>query len=1053
LAGKCVMADGKRKVLANRILWALGLLLVVSQVTKAEQLPIKTYTTADGLAHNVVNRVVRDSRGFLWFCTREGLSRFDGYSFTNCGVEQGLPSAIVNDLLETREGVYWVATAGGLCRFNPLGKPEASTNNAGERNAPDPMFTVYFPGEDQRSRQVLSLFQDRAGVIWCGTGNGLYRREAAASEVKFISIDLGMPDHFESRFIDCLLEDRGGALWVGSRGGLYRRWPDARIEAYTNRDGLPDTYIRSLLEDREGHIWVGTAFGSLCRLVPDPAPGRSVVARAYSDKDGLPTRWINQLFQASDGSLWAGSNAGLIQFIPTPDGNDFRFRAYSRAHGFSYQEIASLAEDRNGNLWVAIGGGGAAKIVRSGFTTFGKADGFFWASTILETRAGELLVVGAPSVNGWSLNRFDGEKFNAIRPRLLETIVSWGWNQTVLEDHAGEWWVACATGAYRFPKVSKLEQLAHTPPKAIYTTRDGLAADMILRLFEDSHGDVWIGSAGHVTRSNGLSRWERSTNVFHHYSEKDNLPRFDRFYVSSFAEDRAGNLWIGFSGDSGLGRYRNGGFTLFTSSDGVPAGQIRNLLVDRAGRLWVATSRGGLSRIDDPAAEYPKLFTYTTANGLSSNEVTGMGEDQWGRIYIGTGRGIDRLDPATDRIKHYTTADGLSLCQMEGALRDHRGALWFSSFITGLVRFVPEPDSAPVPPPILITGLRIAGDSQPISALGEVEIAPIELGPYKNQLQIDFVALGFSPGEGLLYQYTLEGADQDWSPLTEHRTVNFANLAPGRYRFVVRAVNAEGVLSEAPASFSFKILSPIWQRWWFIAIVAGLTGLLAFSLYRYRVARLLELERVRTRIAADLHDDIGSNLSQIAIWSDVAQRDAVHEGGVPRAHADGAPEPLERIAATARETASAMSDIVWAINPRRDYLSDLISRMRRFAGEAFDALDLVWQLDAPQTELSLHAESRREVFLIFKECVNNIIRHAQCTRVEASLTIEGNGLRLCIRDDGCGFNPHSQSEGHGLDSMRARARSLGGALEIESAPGRGTMVEFTMPLNQSRWPR
>ena len=181
MAGKKIVAVAKRSV------WAFGLLLIVSQISKGERLPIKSYTSADGLAHNVVQRIVRDSRGFLWFCTREGLSRFDGYSFTNYGIEQGLPSAIVNDLLETREGVYWVATSGGLCRFNPLGNPQANISNALQSDAANPIFTVYFPGEDARSRLVLSLFQDRAGGIFCGTGNGLYRLEGAARELNRIT--------------------------------------------------------------------------------------------------------------------------------------------------------------------------------------------------------------------------------------------------------------------------------------------------------------------------------------------------------------------------------------------------------------------------------------------------------------------------------------------------------------------------------------------------------------------------------------------------------------------------------------------------------------------------------------------------------------------------------------------------------------------------------------------------------------------------------------------------------------------------------------------------
>lgn len=1032
-----------------RTVSAIAVLLAQSSLLQAEQLPIKTYTTADGLAHNTVNRVVRDSRGFLWFCTNEGLTRFDGYSFTNYGIEQGLPSALVYSLLETHEGEYWAATAGGLCRFNPLGRPRASLNKPNEKpNLPDAMFTAYFPGDDARSKHVLSLLQDRAGNIWCGTRSGLYRVDFAAGDAKFTFIDLGIADSFEARYIESLLEDRQGALWAGSRGGLHRRWSDGRVESYTTRDGLPHNAILSLLEDRAGRIWVATGYGWLCRLVPDPAPGRSIVARAYTDKDGLPTRWITQLFQATDGSLWAGSDAGLIRFMPTADGRDFRFRAYTQAEGLRYRFVASLAEDRNKNLWLAVSEAGVAKIGRSGFTTYGKADGVFWSSSMFETKAGDLIVLGGPEkVEEGSINQFDGERFIPIRPRFYESAqpvgYGWGWNQMVLEDHMGEWWIATFGGVFRFPKVSNPQRLAHTRPKAIYTMRDGLANDRILRLFEDSRGDIWISSVGHGERPNGLSRWERSTNTFHHYGEKDNLPRFDIFYVASFAEDRAGNLWIGLSGDGGLVRYRDERFTTFTANDGVPTGQIRNLLVDAAGRLWAASYRSGLIRTDDPSAERPRFDTYTTADGLSSNEIAVVSEDQWGRIYIGTGRGIDRLDLATGRIKHYTAADGLPLGVMHGALRDRKSTLWFS-FQAGLARLVPEPDPSPVPPPILITGLRIAGETHPISALGEAEIAPLELSPDRNQLQIDFVALGFSPGEGLRYQYKLEGPSEDWSQLADQRTVNFANLAPGRYRFLVRAVNADGVSSEKPAAFPFTILPPVWQRWWFIAVVAALAGFVAYALYRYRVARFLEIERVRTRIASDLHDDIGANLTKIAILSEVAQR---------QLDVDGRGDNLfSSVARISRESLDSMGDIVWAINPRRDTLHELLRRMRGFATDIFTSRNIEFTFHAPDhsLELKLGPDLRRDVFLIFKEAVNNVVRHSGCSQAEIELKIVGTSLVLRVSDDGKGFEAAQSSEGNGLVSIRRRAESIHGKLVVRSNTGEGTSVILRAPISHHR---
>jgi len=1038
------------RVIIIRIAQAVALVLVLSSPGNSERLSIKSYSTSDGLAHNNVNRIVRDSRGFLWFCTREGLSRFDGYSFTNYGIDQGLSSASVNGLLETSDGQYWVATASGLCRFNPkrrsLSVVQPRTQIAANSPHPDdPVFRAYFPDENPTSKHILSLLEDHAGVIWCGTRNGLYRVEAAGDEVRFLSIELGIPDYLESRWIECLLEDRAGNLWVGARSGLYRRCADGRVETYTTRDGLPDNAIHTLLEDREGRIWAGTMAGGACRLVPDPAPGRNVVARVYSDKDGLP-KWIYQLFQASDGSLWAGSNSGLIQFIPTGDRNDFRFRRYAQPHGFSYHEITSLAEDSNSNLWVGMDQGGAAKIARSGFTTFGVADGFFYGATsILESRAGSLFVIGAPDEGERIINRFDGERFIRITPQFPKPVrgFSWGWNQILLEDHLGDWWMATQRGVCRFPKLTYPHQLAHTPAKAVYTTHEGLAADVILRLFEDSRGDVWISSVGEGKRPNGLSRWERSTGTFYHYTERDILSRLDIYYVSSFAEDRAGGVWIGLSGEGGLVRYRDGRFKLFTTSDGVPSGQIRNLFVDSGGHLWVPTYRGGLTRIDDPTAASPQFVTYTTADGLSSNEVITATEDRWGRIYIGTGRGIDRLD-LTGRVKHYTTADGLPIGEIQAAASDRSGALWFS-FGSSLVRLVPEPDPPAVSPPILITGLVVAGDPHRVSALGETEVAPLELEPNRNQLQIEFVGLGFGAGEGLRYQYRLEGANNVWSHPDEHRTVNFANLAPGRYRFLVRAINADGAMSDPPASFSFTILSPFWQRWWFVAIVAALVGLTGYALYNYRVSRLLEIERVRTRIATDLHDDIGSSLSQIAIMSEVVQQQVDAEN-------QRVSHPLAVIAGTSRELVDSMADIVWAINPQRDHLIDLTQRMRQFTADLLTAKNIEFRFAAPgpESDVPVETDIRREVFLIFKEALNNAVRHSKCTSIEIAFEVSNNRLTLNVTDDGGGFDPLRARVGHGLASIKRRAQSFDGTLDIVSAPERGTTITLQAPLRRRR---
>jgi signal transduction histidine kinase len=413
-------------------------------------------------------------------------------------------------------------------------------------------------------------------------------------------------------------------------------------------------------------------------------------------------------------------------------------------------------------------------------------------------------------------------------------------------------------------------------------------------------------------------------------------------------------------------------------------------------------------------------------------------------LYVGTARGLDRFDPATGRVKPFTAADGLISGEVLVSFRDRKGDLWFGGK-GGLSRLRPQPEPPQSPPPVLITGLRIGGETHQISALGETEIASIELGPDKNQVQIDFVALGFSAGEGLRYQYKLEGASQEWSQLAEQRTVNFASLAPGSYRFLVRAADADGAISEPPASFSFRILPAVWQRWWFATIVATLIGFIGYALYRYRVRRLLELERVRTRIASDLHDDIGANLTKIGILSEVVRQQS---NGL-----DGrVAELLASIARISRESVASMSDIVWAINPKRDTLRDLTRRMREFAGEIFANRDIEFELSTPSSDtyLKLGADLRRTVFLIFKEAVNNIVRHSDCARADIELRVEGSLLVLTFSDDGKGFDASRRTAGNGLASMRGRAAAMGGGVEIESRKPAGTLVTVRLPIRQSR---
>ena len=256
---------------------------------------------------------------------------------------------------------------------------------------------------------------------------------------------------------------------------------------------------------------------------------------------------------------------------------------------------------------------------------------------------------------------------------------------------------------------------------------------------------------------------------------------------------------------------------------------------------------------------------------------------------------------------------------------------------------------AAVAPAVFIGSLTVAGVPQAVSEVGEVEPASLTMSPDHNQIEIGFFGFSFETGAPLRYQYRLEGAQADWSAPTDLRSVNYARLSPGSYRFLVRAVRADGALSATPASVSLTVLPPFYARWWFIALVAATVGAAGLALYRARVAQLLRVERVRARIATDLHDDIGASLSQIAILAEVARERLSHPPPGPAPAESAAAEPLARIAETSRGLVDSMSDIVWAINPEVDSLSDLVHRMRRFVEDTLGAGDVEVVFRAPES--------------------------------------------------------------------------------------------------------
>ena len=1020
--------------MANLVTGLLLLAWLLPGPGARERLPIEVFSTADGLGSNVVHRIVRDSRGFLWFCTREGLSRFDGYEFVTFGVERGLPSPVVNDFLETRSGELWLGTRAGLVRFDPRGDPAASAGGPTERG---PMFRLIPEGEGGPTGAVHALLEDRAGVLWVGSAKGLWRLESApGAGSRLVAVEIGLPADARGRIVRELLEDPSGGLWVGASGGLYRLGPGAAAAAHPVA-GVAGA-VDALLLDRRGELWIGTREGVLFRAWPDPASGRLAGLQRFSGAEGFPEGWVLDLLEASDGSLWAATVAGLVRIVSSNGSGDLHFRLYDVAQGLPHSEVLDIAEARDGRLWIGMAHGGAARIDIGGFEIFLATDfGKWWTQTLVTTQDGAVLTAAARDDSS-SLFGYDGERLEEIT--VLQELPSWGWNQTVLVDSAGDWWVGTWHGVFRYTGIRTASDLSRASPAAVYTRADGLAADVVLRLFEDSRGDVWIGTG---QGDNGLSRWRRATGSLEHFAESEGLPPLETHFVSAFAEDRSGAVWIGFSGDGGLVRWRDGRFSRYTSDAGLPPGAVWNLLVDSLGRLWAASYQGGLVRCDDPGAEVPTFRSYTTADGLSSNTVTALVEDAGGILYLATGRGIDRLDPTTGQVVSITRRAGFPTGDAEAAAADRSGALWFK-FGTGVARFRPRIRVPLAPPPTFITGVRIGGDSVSVSALGQAAMESGLLPAGGGQVEIDYVAPGGDPGGLLRYEVRLEGAEDRWGQPTESRSIRYARLSPGSYRFHVRAVDGEGVFGE-PASFSFSIPAPLWRRSWFVALVALAVAAAAVTIYRYRVRRILEVANLRTRIATDLHDDIGANLSRIAVTSEVARR-------VGHEDAAAADRRLASIAELARESTTSLAEIVWAVHPERDRLEDLAGKMREYAEDLVQARDIDLRIEGPgpMDDHRLDLDVPRDLFLIFKEAVRNAVRHSGCSRISVELRADRAGLVLEVHDDGRGFDPDAVREGTGLVSMRRRAERIGARLSVESRREGGTTVRLVRQAGGTR---
>jgi ligand-binding sensor domain-containing protein/signal transduction histidine kinase len=984
-----------------------------------------TWTTENGLPQNSVHAIHQTRDGYLWLATFGGLVRFDGVSFTlfDGGGPNGPRSSRAHTLYEDRRGALWIGTEhGGVARYA------------------DGLFTSFTTRDGLPIDGVSYIQGDRQGRLWLATSEGLVRYQNGRFRT-FTTRD-GLPFNAISRII----EDRDGAIWFGTRGGLIRYRDDA-FTAITTADGLPDTWVRTIRESTDGTLWVGTGFGGLARV----RDGR--VVAAYSMSDGLPSNKVNCLTIDRAGTLWVGTDKGLARFdgdslsrtanVPSaPDAP--LFTTYTRRDGLSDDNINTIFEDREGNLWIGTNTGGLNRLKPRKLIAFSREQGLPGDGVVpvTEDREGALWI----GMTCGGLVRYRDGTFTSygIKEGLRNDCV---WS--LLADRQGNVWFGTWGGG-----LTRFRDGTFTNWRK---ENSGLAGDAVLALYEDRAGVLWVGTGS------GLHRFENG--MFTVYRVRDGLVADDVRFIT---EDRAGALWIGTTG--GVSRFTDGAFTSYTTAQGLAHNYVRAIHQTADGTMWFGTYGGGLDRFRDG-----RFTHYTARDGLFGNVVSRILEDDRGNFWMTGNKGIFRvarqdLEDFADRKRSaitsvpYGVADGMVNSECNGGgqpagWKRRDGTLWFPT-ARGVVRVDPAAvTSNAVPPPVAIE--RVLVDRTEMDPRGDIDIPS-----GRRDLEIHYTGLSYSAPEHVRFKYMLAGLDHGWTDAGTRRSVYYSHLPPGRYTFTVIAANGDGVWNTTGSHIQLRIVPAFYQTWWFVVFAVVATATLGFAVHDRRVQlltrakmaqeafsrRLIESQEAeRKRIAAELHD----SLSQTLV---VIKNRAALSLQTPDDHRR-ALDQLDEIAEAATDAIDEVKEIAYNLRPFHLDRLGLTAAIDVMLTKMADAHGLRVVKDLDPLDEVFPKDEEINIYRIVQEGLTNIVKHASATEVTVTIKRDARSVRIALEDNGRGFAREAPSAassagraegGFGLQGMAERARLFGGEPVVQSVPGQGTTIRLTLDVSESR---
>lgn len=812
-----------------------------------------------GLSYSNVLCILQDSKGFMWFGTRNGLNKYDGYSFTvyknNVNDEYSLGNDRIGDMSEDSDGNLWIATLnGGLEMFDwktekfkhyrhdpkdPSSIPHNSlhcvtidhTGNIWVGTAGGGLamldkksnrFTRYLH-DDHNVNSLLSnsindVLEDANHDLWISTFSGLSKLERKTNTFKHFHHDDTDSKSLCFDRIEVLFKDSKNRIWIGTRDGLdffennefhhYKYEPG-------NSNSLGSNVILSLAEDNDGNIWVGTENGGLSILTAETGTVHNY-AQDDIDRLSLNNNSIWSLYKDSQGNMWIGTFSGGINFVNHGANKFTHYRHSSSPASLSNNSIWAIFEDSRMNLWVGTDGGG--------------------------------------------LNLFDRKHgmFTAYKHSNQTKSISGNYVLTIAEDRKGNIWMGTwGDGITVFNK----DKNAYTYYKYDASDPNGISAPNIWTIYKDRDGKIWVG-----TNTGGIDVYNEEHNNFEHFRNdpEDSLSLANNT-ISFFLEDTKGNMWI--ATNQGLNRFnkKKRNFSRFTHHDkrnSISYDRVYCLLEDSSENLWIGTDMG-LNYLETKTG----LFTnYYIKDGLPDNTITGLLMDTRNNLWISTNSGVSRFNPKTKVFRNFGVSDGLQSTEFKkGACRSKTGQLYFGG-TGGLNEFIPEKIKADTfESPLLLTGFEIFNKPVPISTDPNVAIKipqsilaskEVRLSHKQTVFSIQFASLNYISPEHKQYSYMLEGFDKEWNNVSSSHSATYTNLDPGVYTFKVKGLSNENGWSKNTAELRITIVPPYWMTWWF----KTLSGVFALS-----VVAFVFISRTRniTRINRELIEAVEQKTKEI----------------------------------------------------------------------------------------------------------------------------------------------------------------------------------------------